>query len=397
MDKLIGANDLNAVGNQRNPSSQLALAIATGILGSYAATAQAAPLIVQCGVADAYTVNAGSNLPLNAGRNLSSNDAFPNGTGAYGGVAVINFSPTSSRGGSVNVASDGQFSYTPPNGNFSGVDTFTYVASSLDSNVVTTCSNPGSNTVVTINVLPVANPESYNVVYQTQLSVTTPGVLGNDLGNALTVLNFSQPSHGSVNVSPTGSFIYMPAGGYAGPDSFTYNLRDSGNNVAMTTVSLNVANPPLVFGFANGAVTTDTPTVSNGGSLRATINSRFPSPLIVKVLNNGLPASGVQVCFAVQPGVNGASASLSAPMATTGADGIASVTATANGISGSYAVVATLCAAPTAADKGQVKATAGGNIRFQLDNDPASVPVGGAGITALLAALLAWFSRKSVK
>ena len=81
-----------------------------------------------------------------------------------------------------------------------------------------------------------------------------PGVLGNDSdvdGDALTAVLVSGPAHAaSFTLSPNGSFIYVPAPNYNGPDSFTYKARDGhGAESSPVTVSITVTpvnDPPTV-------------------------------------------------------------------------------------------------------------------------------------------------------
>ena len=83
----------------------------------------------------------------------------------------------------------------------------------------------------------------------------------------------------------------------------------------------------------------DKMTVSQGGSQGTTISTGFPTPLEVLVVDgSNAPKPGVVVTFSAP--ISGASAQLSALTATTGVNGIASVTATANAMTGTYTVVA---------------------------------------------------------
>src|SRR3712207_8372535 len=47
----------------------------------------------------------------------------------------------------------------------------------------------------------------------------------------------SQPTHGSVTLESNGSFVYTPASGYTGPDSFTYRASDG----ILTSLNLGIA------------------------------------------------------------------------------------------------------------------------------------------------------------
>ncbi len=79
-------------------------------------------------------------------------------------------------------------------------------------------------------------------------------------------------------------------------------------------------------------------TASAGTPQTAAVGTAFAAPLQVKVLNNGVPVSGVAVTFTAPS--SGASAALSSPSAQTNASGVASVSATANPVAGSYLVTA---------------------------------------------------------
>ena len=76
---------------------------------------------------------------------------------------------------------------------------------------------------------PTANADAYAVAHDHTLTVPAAGVLTNDTspaGHALTAVRVSGPSHGTLTLGANGSFTYMPAAGYSGPDSFTYTAND---------------------------------------------------------------------------------------------------------------------------------------------------------------------------
>jgi len=94
-----------------------------------------------------------------------------------------------------------------------------------DSNVATV-----ALTVSAVNDAPVAGNDSCSTSEDTTLSVSVPGVLGNDSdvdGNALTavLVGGSQPTARSRSTG-NGSFTYTPALNYNGPDSFSYKAND---------------------------------------------------------------------------------------------------------------------------------------------------------------------------
>jgi VCBS repeat-containing protein len=141
--------------------------------------------------------------------------------------------------GSVTLAADGTYVYTPASG-YAGPDAFTYKASdgAASSNVATV-----SLTVDATNRKPVAVDDTGTTVQDTALTGTT--VLANDSdpdGNTLQAFKASDPAHGTVTVAPDGTFVYLPAAGYTGPDSFTYDASD-GALAATATVRLTVLAP----------------------------------------------------------------------------------------------------------------------------------------------------------
>ncbi len=65
----------------------------------------------------------------------------------------------------------------------------------------------------------------------------------------------SQPAHGSVSVSQSGSVIYTPSAGYAGSDSFTYTDNDNQgaiSNPAIVTITVTAAKTSSTGGSSGG-------------------------------------------------------------------------------------------------------------------------------------------------
>ena len=64
----------------------------------------------------------------------------------------------------------------------------------------------------------------------------------------MTAIKVTDPAHGSLTLSSDGSFSYVPALNYSGPDSFTYKANDGTADLNVATVNINVApvnDPPL--------------------------------------------------------------------------------------------------------------------------------------------------------
>ncbi|HZQ22691.1 MAG TPA: PKD domain-containing protein, partial [Terriglobales bacterium] len=139
--------------------------------------------------------------------------------------------------GKVTLSSNGAFTYTP-NQDFSGKDTFTYIASNgaQDSRVA----------LVTLNVsfandAPVAGDDGpYTNTIGSAISVAKPGVLGNDQdvdADPLTAV-LAGPAPPGLSLNPDGSFTFSgPPGTY----TFSYRARDSQNALSNpATVSLQI-------------------------------------------------------------------------------------------------------------------------------------------------------------
>ena len=96
---------------------------------------------------------------------------------------------------------------------------------------------------------PVAVNDAYGVDGDGTLSVSAPGVLGNDSdpqSDPLTAVLDQGASHGTLSLLSDGSFVYTPAPGFSGTDSFTYFASDGANASGAATVTLTVAPAPPV-------------------------------------------------------------------------------------------------------------------------------------------------------
>ncbi|HZI20287.1 MAG TPA: Ig-like domain-containing protein [Pyrinomonadaceae bacterium] len=130
-----------------------------------------------------------------------------------------------------------------PAPNYNGPDSFTFKVNDgkADSNLATVSIN-----VTPVNDAPAAADDAYPVVGDLSLSAAAPGVLANDAdveGGALTAAAASGPAHGTLALNANGSFVYTPAAGYVGPDSFTYRASDGLLQSVPATVRLDVTAP----------------------------------------------------------------------------------------------------------------------------------------------------------
>jgi len=102
---------------------------------------------------------------------------------------------------------------------------------------------------ISSNQPPVAVNDEYSVNQDTTLSVTAPGVLGNDTDtedDPLTAVLALGVSNGILTLNPDGSFTYTPNADFAGTDNFTYTANDGTaySNIATVTIDVTCSPPP---------------------------------------------------------------------------------------------------------------------------------------------------------
>ncbi|MGE3817939.1 MAG: Ig-like domain-containing protein [Isosphaeraceae bacterium] len=203
---------------------------------------------------DGYGTSMNVPLPISA-PGVLANDVDPEKAPLF---AVLVTLPSN---GVLLLGPDGSFLYSPFFG-FSGIDSFTYVASDLvgNSNVATVTINVGVS-----NAPPNAANDSHVVNEDATLNVGAPGVLGNDSdpnSDPLTAVLVSGPSNGALLFNADGSFTYTPNANFHGVDSFTYRADDgmSPSNLATVTITVNSVNDAPIAG-------NDGYSVNQGGTL----------------------------------------------------------------------------------------------------------------------------------
>jgi len=99
-------------------------------------------------------------------------------------------------------------------------------------------------TAIPANHPPSAVDDGFTGTQGTVLTVAAPGVLGNDTdadSDTLTAVLATGPAHGSLSLAADGGFVYTPAAGFSGTDSFTYTASDGHASSAAATVTLTIA------------------------------------------------------------------------------------------------------------------------------------------------------------
>ncbi len=162
---------------------------------------------------------------------MLDNDSDPNGDTLK---AILVAGPAY---GTLTMQANGSFTYIP-SADFSGTDSFTYMAADGADN------STAATVTLTINSHRIAAAEdSYRGEKNTPLSVEPPGVLANDSdaeGSMLRANLVSNPSLGSLVLNADGSFTYTPDADFSGTDSFTYTATDGFEDSPPATVTLTV-------------------------------------------------------------------------------------------------------------------------------------------------------------
>jgi len=192
-------------------------------------------------LADSYSIPEGGTLAIAPAAGVLANDTDANSAPL---TAVLDASPAH---GSLTLDPDGGFSYSP-SGSYFGSDSFTYHAhnGTSDSNITTV-----SLTITEVIPPPVAVADEYSTDEDAVLVIPAAGLLTNDTdprSRPLTALLDLAPGSGTVTVDADGAFIYTPATGFFGADTFTYQAHNGtlASASATVTITVNEVIPPPI-------------------------------------------------------------------------------------------------------------------------------------------------------
>ncbi|MEJ2746306.1 MAG: Ig-like domain-containing protein [Anaerolineae bacterium] len=169
-------------------------------------------------------------------------------------LTVLSADAASAQGATVNVATDGSFTYDPTavtalqalNVGEDVADTFSYTVRDggiiFDTATVTV-------TVTGVNDAPTAQDDTAMTVLETAVDITP---LSNDSDpdttDSISITGYTQGSHGTVTDNGSGTLTYTPAAAYIGSDSFSYTIED-GNGASDTAVVNITVNPEIYYTF----------------------------------------------------------------------------------------------------------------------------------------------------
>lgn len=182
------------------------------------------------------------SLLLNAANSVLANDSDAESPNS----ALITTVAVQPLHGTLTLNPNGTFSYQH-DGSETQTDSFTYQ--------VTDPQNGSSQAVVSIRILPVndSTPVAVNDNAEVQQGSTVFSLIGgatsvvkNDTDadlpfDSLTVTPMSSPTHGTLTLSPNGSFYYTHDGTKSATDSFTYKVTDAVGHISNTaTVNISI-------------------------------------------------------------------------------------------------------------------------------------------------------------
>ncbi len=229
-------------------------------------------------LSDNYVAAKNTTLNVSAAVGVLANDSDLDG---HALTATLSSGPSY---GTVTLNTDGSFSYSPATG-FVGADSFTYQASDgIASSAVTTVSVTVDG--IPANRTPVSQSDVYTTPKNTPLNINAAaGVLANDMdpdGDVFIADLQIAPSHGVVILSVDGSFLYTPATGFSGTDSFQYVIFDGIDVSSLAVVTINVTEPEII----------NTPPVAQADSYVTIKNTPLNVAAAIGVLANDTDIDG---------------------------------------------------------------------------------------------------------
>jgi VCBS repeat-containing protein len=226
---------------------------------------------------EAVTTN--EDTPV-SGNVIDSGLSSPDGTIVLKSFQVAGDSTTYTAGqtatiagvGTIEIAADGSYTFTPV-ANYSGtVPVITY---SLSDDAGATVGNVSTLAITVAAVVDLSAANDSNTTDED--TAVTGSVTGNDSTTSTGNLSYAKatdPSHGDVTVNADGSYTYTPDANWSGTDTFTYTVTDAASGETLTkTVTITVDPTDDAFVDGNEAVTTNEDTPVSGNVIDSGLSS----------------------------------------------------------------------------------------------------------------------------
>ncbi len=152
---------------------------------------------------------------------------------------------------------DFAFRAIPTIGGYATNSVVAYVKNTQIDTTLDTSDSAPANETVRVLLAPTAVNVSTNTLENAALTVPAPGVLAQTIdpnGFPLTIIGYTQPTHGTVTVNADGSYAYTPAPFYWGADGFTFTLTNGNLRASTGTNNLTVTwvnQPPTLNAIGN--------------------------------------------------------------------------------------------------------------------------------------------------
>jgi VCBS repeat-containing protein len=224
------------------------------------------------------TVNPVNDAPVGKSQTVSTNEDQAV-TGKLTATDVDNAqqeltfrAATLPRNGSVEIASNGDFSYVPQ-ANFNGQDTFGFLVN--DGKRDSTKEALVTINIAPVNDAPVAGDDSVGTDEDVPVTVPASSLLANDTDvdeDGLAVTSVGNAINGSAVLNGDGSAVFTPSANFSGTGSFEYTVSDGhgGTDTAIVTVAVIPVNdaPVAVNDPYVGYEDTELRIVAQGGLMK---------------------------------------------------------------------------------------------------------------------------------
>jgi hypothetical protein len=174
---------------------------------------------------------------------------------APGAVFTVTTLPTH---GTLVFNADGTYTYTPSAG-FAGTETFQYTVTDAYGHAAT-----ATDTITVAAPVLAAVNDAYSGVYG--VPVAGNAAAGDIFAAGSTFAVAATPAHGSVVMNSNGAYTYTPAAGFAGVDTFTYQITDPAGKSVTATDTVTIT-PPALAAVGDSYTTAYNTTVNGNAAL----------------------------------------------------------------------------------------------------------------------------------